>query len=179
MSSSLQFHLEPIVSNVDLPVIDLSKFPQDLDDEELSHLRDHPMLDKLREACIKWGFFRLVNHGISVELLEKVQKVSRGLLSMLTEAKDRATTRNPLDSYSRKPNFETFSLLDSSNSESLEQMCLKIWPEGNPSFCETMVTYGLCDSNLAQKITKIILASLGLDANALYHSPKSAFQNCG
>ncbi|GLJ41163.1 hypothetical protein SUGI_0852340 [Cryptomeria japonica] len=120
MSSSLQFHLQPIVSDVDLAVIDFSKFQQDLDDEELTHLRDHSMLDKLREAYIKWGFFHLVNHGISVELLEKVEKVSRGLLSMPTKAKDRATTRNPLDSYRRKPNFETGTNVIIS---------LKIWPE--------------------------------------------------
>ncbi|GLJ41150.1 hypothetical protein SUGI_0852210 [Cryptomeria japonica] len=170
MSPSLQFPLEPIVSDVDLPVIDLSKFPQELDDEELSHLGDHPMLAKLREACIEWGFFRLVNHGISLELLDKAQNVSRGLLPMPTEAKERATTSNPFDSYHRKDNFETFSLLDSCKSESLEQMCLKIWPEGNHSFSETMVAYDLCASNLAQKISKIIVASLGLDAVALYRS---------
>ncbi|GLJ41171.1 hypothetical protein SUGI_0852440 [Cryptomeria japonica] len=176
MSPSLQFPLEPIVSDADLPVIDLSKFPQELDDEELSHLGDHPMLAKIREACIEWGFFRLVNHGISVELLDKAQNVSRGLLSMPIEAKERAmTTCNPYDSYHRKDNFETFSLLYSCKSESLEQMCLKLWPEGNPSFCETMVTYDLCASNLAQKISKIIVASLGLDAVALY---RSHFEKC-
>ncbi|GLJ41174.1 hypothetical protein SUGI_0852470 [Cryptomeria japonica] len=125
MSPSVNFPLN--LSDVDLPVIDFSKFPQELDDEELSHVRDHPMLAKLREACIEWGFFRLVNHGISVELLEKTQNVGRGLLSMPTEAKDRATTCNPFDSYRRKANFETFSLLDSSNSQSQEQMCLKLW----------------------------------------------------
>ncbi|GLJ41151.1 hypothetical protein SUGI_0852220 [Cryptomeria japonica] len=99
MSSSLQFSLGDIVSQVDLPVIDFSKFPQDLDGEELSHPQDFPMLARLREACTEWGFFRLVNHGISVELLDKVQNVNRDLFSMPNEFKDRATTSSPLDSY--------------------------------------------------------------------------------
>ncbi|GLJ41148.1 hypothetical protein SUGI_0852190 [Cryptomeria japonica] len=64
MSSSLQCSLEAIVSEVDLPVIDFSKFPQDLDGEELSHLQDYPILARLREACTEWGYFRLVNHGV-------------------------------------------------------------------------------------------------------------------
>ncbi|GLJ34906.1 hypothetical protein SUGI_0702630 [Cryptomeria japonica] len=38
-----------------------------------------------------------------------------------------------------------------------------------------MATYGLCVSNLAPKITKIILLSLGLDAEAFYHSH---FEKC-
>ncbi|GLJ41177.1 hypothetical protein SUGI_0852500 [Cryptomeria japonica] len=175
MSSSLQFPLQPIVSEVDLPIIDFTKLPQELDNEELSHLRDHPMLAKLREACVEWGFFCLVNHGISVELLDMVQNVSRGLLSMPIDAKDRATTCNPFDSYHRSPNFETFNILETLKSDSLEQMCLKIWPEGNLSFCETMATYASCVSSLAQKITKVILASLGLDAKAIYHSH---FEKC-
>ncbi|GLJ41161.1 hypothetical protein SUGI_0852320 [Cryptomeria japonica] len=170
MSSSLQFSLGDIVSQVDLPVIDFSKFPQDLDGEELSHPQDFPMLARLREACTEWGFFRLVNHGISVELLDKVQNVNRDLFSMPNEFKDRATTSSPLDSYYRGPNHETFNFVEPSKPESLEQMCSKIWPEGNLSYCETMVTYSLRLSNLAQNITKIILASLGLDAKAFYHS---------
>ncbi|GLJ34895.1 hypothetical protein SUGI_0702470 [Cryptomeria japonica] len=38
-----------------------------------------------------------------------------------------------------------------------------------------MATYGLCVSNLAPKITKVILLSLGLDAKAFYHSH---FEKC-
>ncbi|GLJ41158.1 hypothetical protein SUGI_0852290 [Cryptomeria japonica] len=43
-----------------------------------------------------------------------------------------------------------------------------MYPEKNPILCETFTTYALCVSKLAQKITKIILASLGLDSKAFY-----------
>ncbi|KAF2314642.1 hypothetical protein GH714_028171 [Hevea brasiliensis] len=48
-----------------MPVIDLGKlFSQEFEDLEL---------EKLDQACKEWGFFQLVNHGVSTELLEKVK----------------------------------------------------------------------------------------------------------
>ena len=131
MSSSL----DSIVSEIVLPVIDFTKLPQELDDDQkLSNLGDCPVVAKLREACIEWGFFRLVNHGISEELLDKVHNVCQALLSLPNQTKDRAITSNPFESYIRTPNFETLNVVDTAQSEYLEQMCLRIWPEGNPTF---------------------------------------------
>ncbi|GLJ41123.1 hypothetical protein SUGI_0851900 [Cryptomeria japonica] len=161
----MPFPLEPTLSQVDLPVIDISEFPQDL-----SQLRDNPLLAKLRKACKEWGFFFLVNHGIPVDLLQKAEDVCRDILSLPTEVKDRAITSNPFNTYSRSPELEAFRYSDPTNPASIEQTCAKIYPEGNPIFCETMTTYVSSVSNLGEKITKIILASLGLDANAFYHS---------
>ncbi|GLJ34894.1 hypothetical protein SUGI_0702460 [Cryptomeria japonica] len=77
MSYPLQFPIEAIGSKVDLPVIDISEFSQDLDAEDLTHLRDHPVIAKLRKACREWGFFYLVNHGIRVEILDNIRNATR------------------------------------------------------------------------------------------------------
>ncbi|GLJ41182.1 hypothetical protein SUGI_0852590 [Cryptomeria japonica] len=167
--------LEPSIDQVDLPVIDISEFLEDLDGEDLSQLRDHPLLAKLRKACKEWGLFYLVNHGIPVEILDKSQKASRDLLSMPIEVKDRVTTSKPIDSYYRSPNFETFGFPDTTKSDSIAQTCLKIWPEGNANFSETTEKYAVCVSKLSEKVTKMILLSLGLDAKAFYHSH---FEKC-
>ncbi|GLJ41132.1 hypothetical protein SUGI_0851990 [Cryptomeria japonica] len=167
--------IEEAASEVDLPVIDISEFPEDLDCKDLTQLRYHPLLAKLRKACKEWGFFQLVNHGIPEDLLERAENVCNDLLALPTVVKDRALTANPFDTYYRTGNFEAFRLPDSTNPSSVEQMCRKICPEGNPIFCETMATYSLSISNLETKITKIILASLGLDANAFY---RSHFEKC-
>ncbi|KAM0042173.1 putative aminocyclopropanecarboxylate oxidase [Helianthus debilis subsp. tardiflorus] len=50
-----------------IPVIDFSK----LNGEE----REKTMAE-IANGCEEWGFFQLVNHGIPVELLERVKKVT-------------------------------------------------------------------------------------------------------
>ncbi|RHN42325.1 putative codeine 3-O-demethylase [Medicago truncatula] len=64
-------HDRPIISTttplLELPVIDLSKLlSQDLNLKE-------PELDKLHSACKEWGFFKLINHGVSTSLMENVK----------------------------------------------------------------------------------------------------------
>ncbi|KAK9151548.1 hypothetical protein Syun_009857 [Stephania yunnanensis] len=51
------------------PIIDMEKF----NGEERAAI-----MDKIKDACENWGFFELVNHGISHELLDKVEKNTKG-----------------------------------------------------------------------------------------------------
>ncbi|CAN1283327.1 Protein SRG1 [Linum perenne] len=61
--------IEPLVvsdnlDSVQFPVIDVEKLYDDDEDQELG---------RLHEACKDWGFFQLVNHGVSDSLLERVK----------------------------------------------------------------------------------------------------------
>ncbi|GLJ41193.1 hypothetical protein SUGI_0852740 [Cryptomeria japonica] len=131
MASSLQFPLE-----ADLPVIDISQFPHEIEGERLQY---HPEVVKLGKACEEWGFLRLVKHGVPLDLLQKVLCVSKDLVSMPMEVKDRVTTSNPVESYVRAPGiptpFETFCFLGMPNPDSILETSRKIWPEdGNSNF---------------------------------------------
>ncbi|GLJ41186.1 hypothetical protein SUGI_0852630 [Cryptomeria japonica] len=171
MISSLQSPLED-----GLPVIDISHFPKEIEGDRLQY---HPEVVKLGK-CEEWGIFRLVNHGVPQDLRQKVLSVSQDLLSMPMELKDSVTTSSPGRSYSHTPGvpitFESFGLVDMPNPDSILELSRKIWPdEGNSNFCEAIGAFSLLLSDLAQRITKLVLVSLGLDAEAFYHSD---FEKC-
>ncbi|TKY69183.1 SRG1 protein [Spatholobus suberectus] len=73
----------PILSNTDslpqLPIIDLNKL--------LAEEVKGPELEKLDRACKEWGFFQLINHGISIELVEDVKTGSHELFNLSLEDK--------------------------------------------------------------------------------------------
>ena len=124
------------MKEADLLVIDISQCPREFDKDRLQY---HPEVVKLRKACEEWGMFRLVNHGVPHDLLQKILLVSRELLSMPMDVKDTVTSSDPSKSYMRKPGdlitFESFCLVDMPNQDPILDLSRKIWPnEGNSNF---------------------------------------------
>ncbi|XP_071703406.1 oxoglutarate-dependent flavonoid 7-O-demethylase 1-like [Rutidosis leptorrhynchoides] len=67
-----------------------SSFPQVpiIDMEQLSSQHLAPAeLEKLNVACRDWGFFQMINHGVSCSLLEKVKEETQEFFKMPTEEK--------------------------------------------------------------------------------------------
>ncbi|KAK7260558.1 hypothetical protein RIF29_26707 [Crotalaria pallida] len=62
-----------------VPVIDLSKL--------LSQDLKEPELEKLDYACKEWGFFQLINHGVSTSMLENVKKGAQEFFNLPLEEK--------------------------------------------------------------------------------------------
>ncbi|KAM7251192.1 hypothetical protein ACFE04_023075 [Oxalis oulophora] len=58
------------------PVIDMSKL-----------LTQDSELQKLHSACIEWGFFQLINHGVSDTLLEKLKTETQDFFNLSMEEK--------------------------------------------------------------------------------------------
>ncbi|KAJ0101801.1 hypothetical protein Patl1_04962 [Pistacia atlantica] len=75
----------PLISDADLiseiPVINMQKLisEESMDSE----------LNKLHFACKEWGFFQLVNHGVSSSILEKVKKEIQEFFNLNMEEKKR------------------------------------------------------------------------------------------
>lgn len=73
-------HSFPIVSAAsEIPVIDMSKFHSDAS--------MHSELARLHSACKNWGFFQLVNHGVSDSLIEKMKAETQKFFNLPIEEK--------------------------------------------------------------------------------------------
>ncbi|KAJ0973180.1 hypothetical protein J5N97_021139 [Dioscorea zingiberensis] len=137
-----------------VPVIDFSK----LDGEE----RDKT-LTQIANGCEEWGFFQLVNHGIPLELLERVKKVCSEcfkvereemfkdsspvqLLNKLVDHGEHGTKLEDVD-------WEDVFILQDDNQ----------WPSNPPHFKETMKEYRAELKKLAEKIMEVMDENLGLE----------------
>ena len=67
-----------------IPVIDLSilNSPDTSTDAELSSL-----VGEISNACKEWGFFQVINHGVSLECREKIELASRKFFALPKEEK--------------------------------------------------------------------------------------------
>ncbi|KAJ1399940.1 Oxoglutarate/iron-dependent dioxygenase [Sesbania bispinosa] len=79
--------LDPLVvsSSTQVPVIDLSKL--------LSQDLKGPELEKFHYACKEWGFFQLVNHGISTSLVENMKTGAKNFFELSKEEKKKLWQR--------------------------------------------------------------------------------------
>lgn len=78
-------------TSVELPVLDISK------------PIDPSFLSFLAEACKKWGFFHIINHGISEDLYSKLCTLSKDLFSLPSDTKLKLGPFSSLKTYT--PHF--------------------------------------------------------------------------
>ena len=85
--------------NDEIPVIDLACFNAEESDSahtsesgrrrQQQQQQQHQALTRLNEACARWGFFQVVNHGVDVELLDRIQAISLKFFDLPLDTKER------------------------------------------------------------------------------------------
>lgn len=148
-----------------IPVIDFSK----LYGEERAQT-----LVQISKGCEEWGFFQLVNHGIPVELLERVKKVGGECFKLEREEvfnKSRAVNLlNEFVESNKNGKVENvdwedvFLLTDDNHNQ---------WPSNTPQFKETMKEYRSEVKKLAERVMEVMDENLGLSKGYI----KKAFNN--
>jgi len=135
-----------------IPVIDFSKLNGDERDKTMAQIAN---------GCEEWGFFQLVNHGISEELLERVKKVcsecykhereegfnKSKLVKSLHELVDKKSVEKL-----ENVDWEDVFLLSDDNE----------WPSKTLGFKETMAEYRAELKKLAEKVMEVMDENLGL-----------------
>ncbi|GLJ08102.1 hypothetical protein SUGI_0081350 [Cryptomeria japonica] len=161
-----------VLNGTDLPVIDLSLFPSQNVDQ--NQLESHEFT-KLRQACQELGFFLVVNHGVNPSLIQAVDGRIRDMFALPTEAKNRAIfpifntgyCSSIVDDVAKDSIAESMSFpWDQLLPNSVEKISAKLWPQGNPVFCEELNAYGAQIRDLSHRILKLLVWSLGVDVSS-------------
>ncbi|XP_020239834.1 codeine O-demethylase isoform X2 [Cajanus cajan] len=155
----------PILSNTNslpqLPVIDLNKLLA----EELKG----PELEKLDFACKEWGFFQLINHGISMELVEDVKRGAQELFNLSMEEKKKLWQKpgdmEGFGQMTEKPKGEASDWIDGFYILTLPSHFRKphLFPNLPLPFRENLEDYCMEMRDLAINIYVLIGKALGID----------------
>nr|GME12418.1 2-oxoglutarate-Fe(II) type oxidoreductase [Ipomoea batatas] len=142
---------------------------------------------EIRRACIDYGFFYLINHGVEETLFRQVFEQSRRFFSLPIEEKmklDRKQNRGYTPLYAEK--LDTSSSCKGDSKESfyigaLEHSDLNQWPSEGvlPSWKATMEDYYERVLNSGKKLVSLIALALNLDEDffdkAVAFNPPNGF----
>ncbi|KAK8952063.1 1-aminocyclopropane-1-carboxylate oxidase [Platanthera zijinensis] len=136
-----------------VPVIDFSKLE--------GPARAATMAD-IAEACEEWGFFQLVNHGVSLDLLDRVKKVVGECYAMEREEgfKDSEVARLLCDLIDGDDASSRLDGVDWEDAFFLHDD--NQWPSSPLQFKETMKEYRSELKKLAERVMSIMEENLGL-----------------
>ncbi|CAH9088526.1 unnamed protein product [Cuscuta europaea] len=124
-------------------------------------------------ACKTWGAFQVENHGISQDLLDRIESAGKSLFSLPLHQKLKAA-RSPVDGVSgygvaRISSFfpkgmwsEGFTIVGSP----LEHARL-LWPHDYTTFCDTVEEYEKEMIKLAGRLMRLILEAIGVSDEEL------------
>ncbi|KAL3826117.1 hypothetical protein ACJIZ3_022146 [Penstemon smallii] len=161
---------DSIQSEINIPVIDMG----DLLSPDPT-LRDKTA-DLIGSACREWGFFQVVNHGVSHELMARMREAWREFFQQPLEEKQKyANSPSTYEGYGSRLGVEKGAALDWSDYFFLHYLPVEIrnqekWPT-LPVACRELVgEYSKEVVKLGGKLMKIFSSNLGLTENYLQES---------
>ncbi|KAE8726236.1 Thebaine 6-O-demethylase [Hibiscus syriacus] len=151
----------PFVSHTNLsaqvPVIDMQK------------LSSQEERDRLHRACKGWGFFQLINHGVSTSLVEKMKIQVQEIFNLPMEEKKKLWQRpDEIEGFGQGFLFSEEQKInwgDRFYMTTLPTYLRKphLFSNLPLSFRETLEAYSLELRNLAMKLLELMAKALGMD----------------
>ncbi|GAV64907.1 2OG-FeII_Oxy domain-containing protein/DIOX_N domain-containing protein [Cephalotus follicularis] len=159
-------------SDANIPIIDISGFYGDDDNLRLN------TLNKISMACREWGFFQVVNHGVSHDLMDRAREAWRQFFHLPLELKQvYANSPKTYEGYGSRLGVDKGAILDWSDYYFLHYLPSNLknynkWP-GQPDYCrcrEVIDEYGKELVRLAGRLMKILSLNLGLGEDCLQNA---------
>ncbi|CAJ1975279.1 unnamed protein product [Sphenostylis stenocarpa] len=147
-----------------IPTIDLSSFLLREDEEG-----KRKGMEEITEACSEYGFFQVVNHGVSLDLIKVAMELSKSFFDYSDEEKTKSSSPSadvPLPAgYNKQP------LHSPDKNEYLlvfpPGSTFNIFPQNPPQFREVLEEVFVQMSKIGMLLESIINDCLGLPANFL------------
>ncbi|KAL4588763.1 hypothetical protein LXL04_001658 [Taraxacum kok-saghyz] len=166
-----------------IPQIDLSPFINSTpSDGNAAAIED--LINQVRDACKNWGFFEVINHGVPVDVREKLQSAAKRFFDQILEEKKkvRRGEANPFGYYDTEHTknvrdwkevfdftVEVPTLMPASYESDDEQTAeySNQWPNHPPELREASEEYVKEVEKLSYKLLELISLSLNLHSNRL------------
>ncbi|KAF9607126.1 hypothetical protein IFM89_032242 [Coptis chinensis] len=162
----------PTDNSLEIPVIDLSRLlDQQYACDELA---------KLHSACLDWGFFQLINHGVREEVIEKMKVDTEDFFRLpLKEKKAYSQLPDGMEGYGQAFVTSEEQKLDWADlhfiiTKPVQERKMRFWPTNPTSFRETMEKYSTELQKVAMCLTGMMAKNLGLESDLLM----KPFENC-
>ncbi|MCO5583150.1 hypothetical protein L7F22_037059 [Adiantum nelumboides] len=162
-------------SGMNIPLIDLKGWDE-------SHREE--VVRKVREACEEWGFFRIVNHGVDVELMQRMMQVAKEFIGLPIEEKAAYVGRPGMISQGYGSKYTIGAEETVRDWRDYLYLWLQpermrdyeYWPSKPPAFRETMDAYSSEVKELARRVLGLMSEGLGARSALLEEAIGEAYQ---
>ncbi|KAG0567485.1 hypothetical protein M758_7G140100 [Ceratodon purpureus] len=137
----------------EIPVVDMALFDGDTDAVKRNVLQ-------MVAACEEWGYFYLINHGVELQLMHKVEQQAYDFFSMSTVEKSKHSSHySLLEKVKRWSEWVTIKPAEGKLDEYDNQLSP---PDNNHEFSTTVKEYDAVMKKLAMRIVKLLVGGLGM-----------------
>ncbi|XP_010922559.1 jasmonate-induced oxygenase 2 isoform X1 [Elaeis guineensis] len=149
-----------------IPIIDLGGLAGDSGERQAT-------MQEMWDACKEWGFFQVVNHGVSLDLVEKMRKLWKEFFHLpMEEKKAYANSPKTYEGYGSRLGVAKDAILDWTDyfffhlyPDSVKN--LDKWPLRPETLRGTTEEYGRELVKLCRVLLKVLSIGLGLDEGYL------------
>ncbi|CBI25470.3 hypothetical protein AAG906_008409 [Vitis piasezkii] len=159
-------------TQTNIPVIDL----EGLFDDQHGLMLNSSIIELIYQACREWGFFQVVNHGVSPDLMDQAREVWRDFFHLPMEMKQvYANSPKTYEGYGSRLGVEKGAILDWSDYYFLHYRPSSLkdhnkWPSPPLALREVIEEYGKQVVELAGKLMKVLSINLGLKEEYLQNA---------
>ncbi|KAJ8560079.1 hypothetical protein K7X08_004137 [Anisodus acutangulus] len=148
--------------NIKLPIIDFSH-----EDLKPGTLVWNQVKSQVHKAIVEYGCFQASFDKIPIHLRKSIFESLQEIFDLPLPTKIRNISKKPyhgyVGQYPQVPLYESMGIDDANIPNKAEKFTQILWPEGNPTFCETIQSYSEQLSELDQTVRRMILESLGVE----------------